>query len=79
MVNPDKAWTERLVNELEDQYLEVKILPDGSVAALQDPILLGVNEQSFTTHFEDRSLADKHWDELQTEDNQLEGYTARRP
>lgn len=76
---------DELVAYLKDQYLEVRVLPDGSIAALYDliftrAILLGCNRQSFSARFcfEDRNLATQRFHELQTEDDVPAGYTATR-
>lgn len=77
--------TEELVRYLRGQYPEVRVLPDGSIAALYDliftrAILLGCTRESFSARFcfEDRDLATKRFHELQTEDDIPEGYTASR-
>ena len=78
-------WAKKLATELKPQYRAVKILPDGSVAALQDlmftrAILLGCDEWCFTNRFcfEDRDLADKRLADLGSEDDEPAGYIARR-
>lgn len=68
------------------KYIEVKYLPDGSIAVLTDlvftrAICLGVTEScSYTTRFcyRDRDKASLLFETLQSEDDELEGYTARR-
>ena len=66
-------------------YIDVKVLPDGSIAALGDLLFtravhLGCNNFGWVNRFcfEDRSLADKRYAELQSEDDEPIGYTARR-
>ena len=63
----------------------VRVLPDGSVAALCDllftrAICLGVTREKWSMRFcfEDRTLADKRFAELQSEDDEPAGYVARR-
>ncbi len=67
------------------EYREVRVLPDGSVAALGDllftrAIHLGCDQWGYARRFcfADRSLADKRFGELSTEDDEPAGYTARR-
>jgi hypothetical protein len=74
-----------LLAELQSQYIEVRVLSDGSIAALHDliftrAILLGCDRLGFSTRFcfEDRDLATKRFHELQTEDDTPEGYIATR-
>lgn len=66
-------------------YLNVRVLADGSVAALTDlmytrAILLDCNEWGFETRycFADRALADQRFDELQSADDVPEGFIAHR-
>lgn len=70
----------------EHGYRAARVLPDGSVAALLDllftrAICLGVNGESWTRRFcfEDRALADRRYAELVSEDDEPQGYVARRP
>lgn len=78
---------EEIVAELQGQYpLGVKILADGSVACLVDlvttrSIMLGCDEISFTRRFcfLDRSVADREWEKLMSQNDVPTGYTARRP
>lgn len=67
-------------------YLDVRVLPDGSVAAVGDllftrAIFLGCNAYGFERRFcfSDRELALKRYAELQSEDDTPEGFTASRP
>lgn len=69
----------------EHYYRDVRVLPDGSVAALVDllftrAIALGCTELGWSTRFcfEDKALADKRFSELQSEDDEPQGYVARR-
>lgn len=69
----------------ESGYRAARVLPDGSVAALRDllytrAIMLGCNRDSYELRFcfEDRALADKRFAELHSEDDEPEGYVARR-
>lgn len=79
------------MNELVEQiksyggYIDVKVLPDGSVAALGDllytrAIHLGCTELGWDRRFcfSDRSLADRCYAELQSENDEPSGYIARR-
>jgi len=66
-------------------YLEVKILPDGSVAALMNllftrAICLGCHWEGWSNRycFEDRALADLRFSELTSEDEVPAGHTATR-
>ena len=66
-------------------YIDVKVLPDGSIAALGDLLFtravhLGCHDFGWTSRFcfEDRALADKRYAELQSEDDEPAGFTARR-
>jgi hypothetical protein len=66
-------------------YMRARVLPDGSVAALADlmftrAIVLGVTEHSWGRRFcfNDRALAERRFDELETEDDEPAGYVARR-
>lgn len=74
-----------LADLLAGQYRDVRVLPDGSVACLQDlmftrAILLGVNADSFTRRFcfENRDLATRRFVALQSEDDVPAGFIARR-
>lgn len=66
-------------------YLRARILPDGSVAALQDlmftrAICLGLHEYGWVRRFcfADPELADRRIEELHSEDDEPQGYIARR-
>jgi hypothetical protein len=69
------------------EYVEVKVLQDNSIAILLDlmftrAICLGANEsQAYTTRycFENREKATELFQTLESEDDELTGYTARRP
>lgn len=74
-----------LVAYLRRQYPEVRVLPDGSIAALHDliftrAILLGCTRESYSARFcfENRDLATQRFHELQSEDDIPNGYTAAR-
>lgn len=68
-------------------YLEVKVLPDDSIAMLVElaftrAICLGTDEVTpFTRRycFADRELATKLFQDLQSEDDVLTGWVATRP
>lgn len=67
-------------------YLDVRVLSDGSVAAVGElmftrAIYLGCNRHGFERRFcyKDRELALKRFHELQTEDDEPTGWIARRP
>lgn len=71
--------------ELRQSYREVRILPDGSIAGLLDlmftrAICLSMNRDGYGARFcfEDRALADRRFQELTSEDDVPEGFTARR-
>lgn len=77
---------EEIVEHLKDQYLEVRILPDWSVAALCElfttrSICLGCDEYSYQRWFcfSDRQLATNLFWQLKTERDIPAGYVARRP
>lgn len=83
--NINHEAAQSLADALACQYRQVRVLPDGSVACLQDllftrAILLGVNAKSFTRRFcfEIRSLADRRFSELQSADDEPAGWIARR-
>lgn len=67
------------------RYLDVRVLPDGSVASLVDllytrAIHLGCTLTGWGARFcfADRDLATKRFNELKSEDDEPAGYTARR-
>lgn len=69
----------------EGFYTEVRVLPDGSIAAIGDllftrAIHLGCHWDGWTRRFcfEDRALATQRFHELTSEDDTPEGFTARR-
>lgn len=81
----DMLDAQRVVDDLEGQYLRVRILPDGSVACIGDllftrAIYLGCTQWGFARRFcfADRHLADVRFDALQSEDDEPQGFTARR-
>lgn len=76
---------QELVTYLRSQYLDVRVLPDGSVAALYDlmftrAIMLGCTREGYAARFcfEDRELAKQRFSELLTEDDIPAGYVASR-
>lgn len=80
--------SEELAQSLKDEndYLDVKVLPDGSIAILMEllftrAICLGVNRYGWTNRFcfADKALATQRFSELQSEDDEPQGYIARRP
>ena len=80
-----KDEASRIVDRIKDMYLSVKVLPDGSIAALGDlmftrAIYLGCDLYGYGNRFcfEDRQLADQRFAELQSEDDEPQGYIARR-
>ena len=67
------------------EYIDVKVLPDGSIAALGDllytrAIHRGCNQLGWERRFcfSDRSLADRCYAELVSADDEASGYIARR-
>lgn len=79
--DPELAEIQRL-----GEYLQVRRLPDGSVAALGDLLFtraihlrcdLYGYERRFC--FDDRARADEEFAKLQTEDDEPTGWIARRP
>ncbi len=66
-------------------YLDVRVLPDGSVAALvrlmfTKAICLGCHDFGYESRFcfEDFKLAEQRFAELQAQDDEPAGYIARR-
>lgn len=66
-------------------FLDVRVLPDGSVAALvrlmfTKAICLGCHDFGYESRFcfEDFDLADKRFAELQSDSDEPEGFIARR-
>lgn len=64
------AETQALADHLRADYRDVRVLPDGSIAALHDllytrAIMLGCDRHGFSRRFcfEDRALADKRFAE----------------
>jgi hypothetical protein len=82
----ERTRAEELCDWLRDQgYLSVKVLADGSVAMLGEllwtrAIFLGANEEGWAARFcfDDRELASKRFEELQSEMDEPKGYVARR-
>jgi hypothetical protein len=82
--SPEEAL-EDLLAQLRQDYLAVRLLPDGSIACLGDllytrAIILGADRYTWSHRFcfADRLLANKRFLELQSEDDVPAGYTARR-
>lgn len=76
---------EQIAQQIEQDYIATRVLPDGSVAALGDllftrAIYLGCNQWGFASRFcfEDRELATRRFNELVSEDDEPQGYIARR-
>lgn len=85
IIKPPDLLNVELAERLRAQYRDVRILPDGSIAALCDllftrAIILGCDELGYSRRFcfENRSLADQRFQELQSEDDEPQGYIARR-
>lgn len=86
MNRDDRIEQEDLAQRLPAMgYRRARVLPDGTVAAVLEllftrSICLGCHEYGITKRFcfEDRSLADQRFDELQSEDDIPAGHIARR-
>ena len=84
---PDIALAEKLVAELlAEGYLMARVLPDGSVAAMQRTLstfalFLGMTPWGFDSRycFREAALARMRFNELQSEDDVPAGWIARRP
>ena len=81
----EKEEAKCLAAELAAHYIAVRVLPDNSVAALGDlittlSIVLGCAGIGWGRRFcfVDRALADRRFAELQSEDDEPEGFVARR-
>lgn len=81
----DAADSQRIADAIRGNYIAVRILPDGSVAALRDllytrAIFLGCDICGYARRFcfEDRALADQRFAELVSEDDEPAGWVARR-
>ncbi len=75
----------QLLEELRKDYRDVRILSDGSIAALHDllytrAIMTGCTRYGFERRFcfQDKALAVQRFQELQSEDDVPEGHIARR-
>ena len=84
-VNLEAANALRKALLKEAMYLDVRVLPDGSVAALCEllytrSVILGCTQDSWARRFcfKDRALATKRFGELQSEDDVPEGFIATR-
>lgn len=76
---------ERIAARIREEYREVRILPDGTVAALGDllytrAVFLDCDMLGFEQRycFEDRELATATFHALQSADDEVHGYTAAR-
>lgn len=83
-----KAELQELADRIKRSggYIDVKVLPDGSIAALGNlittrAVFLGCNADGWSRRFcfADRQRANSVFDTLQSEDDEPVGYTARRP
>lgn len=82
----NQATSKALVKLLLKQgYLQARVLPDGSVAALLQlvftrAIVLGCTSNGWSSRFcfADQDLADRRFCELENEDDEPEGFIARR-
>ena len=75
-----------LLASLKEEYLDARLLPDGSIACLEDlfttrAIVVGCDRWGWARRFcfSDRALASQRFAELRSEDDVPEGFTARRP
>lgn len=84
----DRVAAEKLARDLKSGtgYIATKVLPDGSVAALTDliytrAILLGCTDWGYSRRFcfKDREMATQRFEDLNSEDDEPQGYVARRP
>lgn len=73
------------IRRLNPNYLQVRVLTDGSVAALQEllftrAIVLGCEREGWANRFcfADRALADQRFAEVQSEDDVPAGHVATR-
>jgi hypothetical protein len=81
-----EAIAREIGSDVQMGYLMVRVLPDNSIAALGEllftrAIYLGVDRLGWERRFcfENRDLALKRFLALNSEDDEPEGYTARRP
>lgn len=86
-VTLSQAETDSLIERVREHggYAIVRALPDGTIAALHDlmytrAIYLDCNDHGWHTRFcfEDRQLATQRFNELQSCDDEPQGYIARR-
>ena len=77
--------SEEIARWLKTQYLDARVLPDGSVAAIQDllftrAILLGCDDETWKARFcfEDRNLAIAQFAALQSASDTPQGFIAKR-
>lgn len=76
---------EEIARWLRTQYLDARVLPDGSVAALQDllftrAILLGCDDEAWKARFcfESREMATSQFAALQSAGDTPQGFIAKR-
>lgn len=83
----DDDLNEKLFARLKEQgdYVELRVLPDGSIAGLLDliytrAICLGINAYGYERRFcfSDRRLATERFKQLRSEEDEPQGYIARR-
>lgn len=88
-MDPRSAFeTAKLVAQIREEnptYIDVRVLSDGTVAALHDllytrSIMLDCNKRFWGNRFcfKDRNLATQRFYELQSCDDEPQGYIARR-
>lgn len=72
--------------QVENIYLATRVLPDGSIACLVElvttrGVTLGVTREGWAKRFcfKDRIKATEQFWALESEDDELEGFIARRP
>ena len=83
-MRPEDA--ERIAAVIRPHYLKVRVLPDGTIAALGElittrAIFLDCDQYGWGSRFcfRDRTLALQRFCELQSCDDEPAGYVARRP
>lgn len=83
-MNADQALCDEIVRE--NDYLAGRVLPDGSIACIVQlvttrAIILGVSRYGWTRRFcyRDYIAMMSEYGKLQTEDDEPQGWIARRP
>lgn len=78
--------TNEIVKYLKPMYREIKVLPDGTIAAICDlfttrSIMIDCDECTYKRRFcfKDRSLADEWFAKIKSANEVPTGYVARRP